>query len=142
MQRGILFVFGLVSALWSGSASSATPGAGRFDGRWGVILVCPQAPDGALSWTVKFTANVKEAILHGEYGLAGRPGWLSLDGRIQPDGAAHLEARGVTGGAKYNIDQTAQGFPTRYDVTAHFDASRGTGNWVTTRTCDFTFTRQ
>lgn len=142
MQRAILFIFGLLSALWSASASSATPGAGGFDGRWGVILICPQAPDGALSWTFKFTANVKEAILHGEHGLAGGPGWLSLDGRIQPDGAAHLEARGVTGGAKYDIDQTAQGTPTQYDVTAHFDASRGTGNWVTTRTCDFTFERQ
>ena len=113
-----------------------------FDGRWGVILVCPKAPDGALPFTNEFTADVKEAMLHGEYGLAGQPNWMSLDGRIQPDGAANLEARGLTGDSSYAINHTARGVPFEHDVTAHFDASRGTGNWVTIRTCDFTFTRQ
>ena len=146
--RGLLFVVGLLLVLWSASASSATPDAGRFDGRWGVILVCPRAPDGALPWTFEFTADVKEAILHGEHGLAGQPGWLSLDGRIQPDGTANLEARGLTGNPQYNVNQTVGGVPYQHDVTAHFDASRATGNWrafqsnAQVRTCDFTFRRQ
>ena len=75
--RGLLFVVGLLLVLWSASASSATPGTGRFDGRWGVILVCPRAPDGALPWTFEFTADVKEAILHGEHGLC-RPAGLAV----------------------------------------------------------------
>ena len=36
-------------------------------------------------------------MLHGEHELTSQPGWLSLDGRIQPDGAANLEAHGITG---------------------------------------------
>jgi hypothetical protein len=106
-----------------------------------VILVCPKVPDGALPFTFEFTAAVKDPVLHGEHGFAGQPGWLSLDGRIQPDGAANLAARGLTGHPNYNINRTAQGVPYEHDVTAHFDASRGTGNWVTTRICDFTFRR-
>jgi hypothetical protein len=148
MPRKIFFGLGLLLALWSASVSSATPDAGRFDGRWGVILVCPKAPDGALPWTFEFTADVKDAMLHGEHGLTGQPGWLSLDGRIQPDGAANLEAHGLTGDPHYNINQTVQSVPYEHDVTAHFDASRGAGNWRASqsngqvRTCDFTFRRQ
>jgi hypothetical protein len=112
-----------------------------------VILVCPKAPDGALPWTIEFIADVKEAMLHGEHGLGGQPGWLSLDGRIQPDGVANLEARGMTGDSRYNLNRTVQSVPYEHDVTAHFDAARGTGNWRAFqsnglfRTCDFTFRR-
>jgi hypothetical protein len=144
MPRRILFAFGLLSPLWFASASSATPDAGRFDGTWDVTLVCPKASDGALPFTFEFTADVKGAMLHGVRGLAGQPGWLSLDGPIQPDGAANLLAHGLTGNPKYNIGQTRQTTPYEHTVTAHFDASRGTGSWDTLpiRTCDFTFRRQ
>jgi hypothetical protein len=148
MQRGILFVFALPALCFAASAAPATLDAGRFDGRWGVTLVCPKAPNGALPFTFEFTAEVKDAALHGEHGLAGRPGWLSLDGRIQPDGAANLEARGLTGDPHYNLGQSVQGVPYEHDVTARFDTSGGTGNWRAyqsngqTRTCDFTFARQ
>jgi len=147
MPRRILLLFGLLSASGSASASAAAD-SGRFDGRWGVILVCPKAPDGALPFTFEFTAAVRQAMLHGEHGLAGRPGWLSLDGAIQPDGTANLEARGLTGDPHYNINQTTQAVPYEHDVSARFGASRGAGNWRAlqsngqTRTCDFTFTRQ
>jgi len=70
MQRRILLLFGLLSASGSASASAAAD-SGRFDGRWGVILVCPKAPDGALPLTFEFTAAVRQAMLHGEHGLAG-----------------------------------------------------------------------
>jgi hypothetical protein len=141
MRRNLRFVCGLLLALWGTGAYSAAPDASPYDGKWGVVLHCPRAPDGALPWTFYFTAEVTGGILHGEHGVAGRPGWLSLDGPIAPDGAANLEARGLTGDPHYNINQTAQLIPYRYDVSARFEAARGTGNWVTTRVCNFTFTR-
>ncbi|MGA8382757.1 MAG: hypothetical protein WB710_16665 [Stellaceae bacterium] len=76
MPRRILLLFGLLSASGSASASAAAD-SGRFDGRWGVILVCPKAPDGALPFTFEFTAAGRQAMLHGEHGLAGRPGCRS-----------------------------------------------------------------
>jgi hypothetical protein len=90
----------------------------------------------------------------GEAGDAARrarsrgPAGLSLDGPIQPDGPANLEARDLTGDPYYNINQTTQAVPYEHDLSARFGASRGAGNWRAlqsngqTRTCDFTFTRQ
>ena len=101
MPRGMLFAFALLLPLCFASVSSATSDAGRFDGTWDVTLVCPKASDGALPFTFEFTADVKGAMLHGVRGLAGQPGWLSLDGPIQPDGAANLLAHGLTGNPKY-----------------------------------------
>ncbi|HEY5105823.1 MAG TPA: hypothetical protein VII73_03510 [Caulobacteraceae bacterium] len=116
--------------------------AGRFDGKWDVTLVCPGSPDGALLFTFAFSANVENGRLHGENGVAGQPGWMVLDGPIQPDGAAALDARGLTGSAPYNVNQTGRGVAYHHAVTAHFETTRGAGYWVTTRTCDFTFTRR
>lgn len=121
------------------AAAATAPDAGRFDGLWGVTLVCPKAPDGALPFHFEFTANVRQSVLHGERGLAGRPGWLSLDGRIAPDGAASLEATGLTGQFQYNLNSTESGVSYHYPVTAHFDTMQGTGSWVTSRTCVFSF---
>jgi len=142
MSGRTLFVITLLSALWLTNTARPSWGAGAFDGSWDVTLVCPRAPDGALPFTFELTGDVKDSVLHAEHGAPSRPGWLSLDGPIQPDGDAKLDANGLTGKSKYNIDQTTQGVPYHYIVTAHFDGSRGTGSWVTNRTCDFTFTRQ
>jgi hypothetical protein len=129
-----------LAALASG-ATQAGAAEGRFDGAWSVILACPKAPDGALPFTFRFAATVTGGVLHGENGAAGHPGWMVLDGPIQPDGGAALNARGLTGGPAYNVNNTARGVPYRHDVTAHFNGAGGTGQWVTNRVCDFTFTR-
>ena len=127
---------------------AAAADSSRFDGKWGVILGCPKAADGARPFTFEFTAAVRQGNFHGEHGVAGRPGWLALDGRIQLDGTANLAARGLTGDPHYNINQTAQAVPYEYDVSARFDARQGAGNWRALqkngqiRVCDFTFTRQ
>jgi hypothetical protein len=142
MRRRLFFAFGLVSVLWSGTVSAQPSNAGRFDGRWDVTLVCPKSPDGALPFTFAFTADVKGAMLHGENGVAGRPRWMSLDGPIHSNGAATLDARGLTGHAQDNVGQTDRGVPYRHIVTAQFGSARGTGTWAAVRICDFTFTRK
>ena len=55
---------------------------------------------------------------------------------IRPDGVDK-----VTGRALYNVHATGAGVAYHHSVTAHFDADRGAGQWITTRTCDFTFAR-
>jgi hypothetical protein len=129
----------MLAALGATAVEAADPG--RFDGSWAVTLACPGSPDGAVPFTFRFVANVKDGVLHGENGQAGQPGWMSLDGPIQPDGAAVLDANGIAGHAAYNINATQAGTPYHHSVTAHFDAARGTGQWVTVRACDFTFVR-
>jgi len=139
MRQRILFTVGVLVGLWSSTVSAQSSSGARFDGTWGVTLICPASQDGAKPFTFNFTAQVKDSALHGENGIAGRPGWMALDGPIQPDGSATLDARGLTGLSQYNVSSTGQGVPYHHTVTAHFDDARGTGSWVTTRTCDFTF---
>lgn len=142
MQRTARVALGLLPTLWSAIVAGQTPTASPFDGKWVVVLFCPKSSDGALPFTWQFAAEVTGSVLHGEHGDAGQPGWMALDGRIGPDGSAHFQAQGMTGQSAYNINHTARGVPFRYEVTAHFDTARGTGSWMTSRTCNFSFTRQ
>jgi hypothetical protein len=141
MRRVIGLAFGLALGLAGAGAAHAQDSA-RFDGDWAVVLHCPHSSDGALPFTFGFIATVAGGTLHGANGVAGRPGWLSLDGPIQSSGDAALIANGLTGDSKYNIKQTQRGVPYRYPVSAHFEAASGTGQWVSRRVCVFTFTRE
>jgi hypothetical protein len=141
MMRGGTAVVGILLASWAHPAASAAPDANRFDGRWAVTLTCPKAPDGALPFIFEFTADVRDAMLHGENGVAGRPGWMTLDGRIASDGAAKLDAYGLTGRSQYNLNNTDSGVSYHRAVTAQFDAASGSGTWVTARICNFSFRR-
>jgi hypothetical protein len=125
----------LSCAMCAGAADVAT-----FDGKWDVTLNCPKSSDGAMPFAWEFMAEVKDSAIRGEHGTKGQPLWLLLDGKIGPEGAASLMAHGVTGPSVYAVNHSAQGVPYEHAVTAKFDGQRGTGSWVTTRTCNFTFT--
>jgi hypothetical protein len=142
MRRRMLFALGLASALRSVTAAAETADAGRFDGKWDVTLVCPRSANGATAFTFAFSAEVTHAVLHGENGVVGHPGWMALNGLIQPDGTATLDAKGLTGQSQYDVQHTDGGIPYHHAVTAHFEPSRGAGTWVTPRVCNFTFTRE
>ncbi len=140
MRRVIGLAFGLAPILAGADLADAQDSA-RFDGNWNVVLHCPRGQSGALPFTFRFAARVTAGSIHGENGVAGRPGWMTLDGTIQPDGRATLDASGLTGQSAYNTDQTERGVPYHHPVTAHFDGSQGNGQWVTDRVCSFIFTR-
>ena len=120
--------------------SAAADGA-RYDGTWNVTVVCAPA-EGASAYKLELVAQVKDNFLRGEQGADGKPGWLRLQGAIQPDGSATLDARGFTGDPKYNIKNIAQGLPYAYHVAAQFDANRGTGRRLELRACDLRFAKQ
>ena len=138
MRRAFGLIVGLLGAVVGGVATADT---GLYDGAWSVTLDCPRSDDGALPFSYAFNAEVKDGVLHGEHGQTGEPGWLALDGRIQPDGAADLDARGITGVAAYDVEGATRGVPYRHPVTAHFAATHGAGTWTTTRVCTFSFER-
>jgi class 3 adenylate cyclase len=125
------------------AAPSVGPGsAARFDGAWNVTIVCQQTADGALGFTYDFVAQVKDGYLRGDQGVDGNPGWLSLQGQIQADGNARLDARGLTGDPKYNLKNVAKNIFYGYHVAARFDGSRGTGTRLELRPCDLRFVKQ
>jgi len=121
---------------------AAEGGAGRFDGTWNVTIDCPKHADGAFGYVYELVAQVKDGFLRGEQGTEGAPGSLRLQGNIQPDGSAKLDAKGLTGDPKYNVKSVSSGVPYAYQVAARFEGTRGTGQRLQTRTCALTFNRQ
>jgi predicted RecA/RadA family phage recombinase len=117
----------------SGTEFSVAEDGGRFDGNWNVTLVCP---------TDKFPAQVKNGVLHGENGTTGNPGWVALDGSIQADGSATLNAEGITNVPRFSAYQVQTGTPYTYSINAHFDGSRGNGRRIEIRACTLTFVKR
>jgi hypothetical protein len=111
--------------------------AGTFDGDWNVTLTCPKVAGGVSGYRYQFPAEIQENVLHGEHGVRDAAGWLTLDGKLEPDGSATLVAQGLTSSAPY-----APGQAYTYDVSAQFDATTGSGSRATTRKCDVVFAKQ
>jgi hypothetical protein len=124
------------------ATAAAAGSATRFDGAWNVTILCAPTADGALSYTLRLVTQVKDGFLRGDQGIEGSPGWLRLEGQIQPDGSARLDARGLTGDSKYNIKGVAKGTPLGYHVDARFEGSTGTGRRLELRACDLRFVKQ
>jgi class 3 adenylate cyclase len=137
---GIALAGGLGGGAWS--LFSAQPGAARFDGIWGVTIVCPAGADGVSGYTMQFDAQVKDGEFHGQYGAEGAAGSLAVSGTLQPDGTALLNANGLTGDPARTIGRLQRGSPYAFHATARFEASRGTGRRVELRPCDLTFVKQ
>ena len=124
------------------TSASAAGGDGHYDGAWNVTVICAKSSDGAFGYTYAFDAVVKNNVLRGERNAEGKPGWLLLQGAIQPDGNATLDAQGITDDPKYTSNNVAQGTRFGYHVAAHFDSNRGTGRRLELRPCDLRFAKQ
>ncbi|HZQ62497.1 MAG TPA: hypothetical protein VFC24_14170 [Casimicrobiaceae bacterium] len=134
----------LASALGLGCALASAQPAGdaqRFDGTWTTIVECANAPDGALGYSKQFDSTVKDGMFFGESDREGQPGWLRIQGRIDPTGKATLLARGLTSDPKYSVDRVPNLTRYSYRVDARFDDKRGIGSRIELRKCDLTFIR-
>ena len=118
----------------------ATADALRFDGSWQTTVSCPNANE-ALSYAYEFASQVKDGTLHGQRGVEGKPGWLTLEGKINPDGTANIQAKGIVGNSAYAQGNAPAGNPYTYRVSALFEDTTGTGDRIDGRVCHFTFTR-
>jgi hypothetical protein len=117
-----------------------TPDPGRFDGAWSVTVECP-AHQGASGYTIRLLAQVKDGTLAGQQGGVGQPGSLTLSGKIQPDGKASIDARGIVGDPRTAGNRLNQGAPYAYRVDALFDGARGVGQRTEIRPCSLTFVK-
>ncbi len=129
----------LCMALVPLSASRAAD-KGPFDGTWDTTVSCGNA-QGAVGYSYRFSSVVKEGQLHGERGTKGQPGWLQLDGKIQPDGTAKFYANGLVGASEAAVGHRPAGSDFGYHVDAKFSGESGTGKRVEGRPCDVTFAK-
>ena len=112
----------------------------RFDGSWNVVVFCPASDDTPAS-AFRFMAGVKDGVLHGERAGSGNRGSMVLDGTIQPDGLARLDASGIVNDADEALGQAPRETPYAYHVAARFEGSHGLGARIEGRVCHLNFTR-
>ncbi len=122
-------------------ALSATGGDAGFDGTWETTVSCENT-SGVLGYSFRFPSAVKNGLLHGEKGTAGKPGWLQLDGKILSDGTAKLYADGLVGASDVAVGHRPAGTRYGYHVDAKFSEKTGSGKRVEGRACSVSFSRQ
>lgn len=132
---------GLMAALLLGDPASiaAVGDAGPFDGTWDVNLVCEPHTVGVKPYSFHFSAQVKGGVLHGQHGTEGVPSWLVIDGKIQADGTALLEANGLTDNPDYALQHVPRKTPYAYRIAARFEGTRGSGSRIENRDCQYNF---
>ena len=132
------------SAAPSAAPALLPPGSKKFDGAWEVKVECLDHTEGSLAkgYTLRFTADVKNGVLDGQYKAKGAPGSLTVNGRIQPDGTSELKANGITDEPAYSVNNIARGTPYGYRIKARFDDARGTGSRIEGRTCNCSFAKK
>jgi hypothetical protein len=123
------------------SSAYAADDAARFDGTWDTTVSCTNT-DGALGYSFQFTSTVKDGVLHGEKGTAGKPGWLQLQGNVQPDGTAKIYAKGLVGAQEYAVGHRPKGSEYGYHIVGKFADKEGSGKRVEGRPCDVTFAKK
>ena len=131
-------VLALIGLLAPGAATAGD--LARFDGGWTVTVTCANAA-GAMGFSYAFPGEARAGAFHAERLHEGEPGWLVVDGAIDPDGGAKLYAKGLVGAAPFAVGQRPRGTPYGYHIDAHFDADHGEGRRVEGRPCDIGFAR-
>lgn len=141
-----LAVFAVAGSLMvAPPAWAAEAGASPFDGKWSVTLDCPThktEKDFARAYKQTFAGEVKASQFRATHGRDGEPGWHLLHGPIGADGKAMLRLDGIVNSERHSINDAQRGKPYSYRVRAQFEPTRGTGERMGSRKCDFTFTRQ
>jgi hypothetical protein len=141
-------VWRLVAAEHSGQArATPAPAASdasavtRFDGLWAANVVCDKVGN-AESFSRDFVAELKNGSLHGEFGVAGQPGFNSFDGKVTRDGAIQVAQSGINGGGPTTRNPAARGREFQFAYTGRLDGSQGRALRVQGRTCHLNLVKQ
>ena len=106
------------------SGDTLAQSAGPFDGKWTTVVSCPAA-EGAESFTLLVDADVIGGVFSGEKGDKDKPGWYSLNGKVQSDGAVEIFARGIVNSSRLAAGNVPVGTAYGYPITADWRARRG-----------------
>ena len=115
---------------------------GTFDGAWSITFTCPPA-SGALGYSYRVAAKITDGFLHGEKGEKGKPGWLTIDGKIGADGSLNnLYVDSLVGASQYAVGNVAKGSEFGYHVAGKLNDMSGAGSRVEGRPCTLDFAKQ
>jgi hypothetical protein len=124
----------------------ASVAGGRYDGSYITHLACV-AHGETPSYKWEFPSEVKDSNFHGQHGEEGGPGYLVIDGKINDDGSAKLEAKGTVAHNNAHGVFAMKGNNYSYNIKAQFDDAKGTGTrdagaGILGRDCTFEFDKQ
>jgi len=119
---------------------------GRFDGDYTTHLAC-EAHGETPAYIFVFPSQVKDSVFHGQHSEEGSPGYLVIDGKINDDGTAKLEAKGTVTHNNAHGVFAMKGNNYSYKINAKFDDQKGTGQrdagaGILGRDCTFEFDKQ
>jgi len=118
---------------------STSASARPFDGAWAITFTCPPA-GGALGYSYRVAAQITDGMLHGEKGEKGKPGWLTIDGKIGAAGSLNnLYVDSLVGASQYAVGNVAKGTEFGYHVAGNLNGTSGTGSRVEGRPCTLDF---
>ncbi len=143
--RRLLRVAAVMALVAAGAARGDDPSPTAFDGRWWVALSCAdlQTDKGLVKgYDFGFPATIHDGRLDAQYGTAGSPSSVHLDGRIHDDGAIEIRADGMTGASDYTVGRVVRGTRYGYSMTGRLDERRGEAVRRETRPCTAVLTRQ
>ncbi len=126
--------------LWAQTANT------HFDGTWTTNMACDASEYmPAYKWT--FVSTIANGAFHGQHGEEGGPGYLIIDGPVNPDGSAKLHAKGTVQKGKAGLVTQMKGNKYDYYIEARFTDTSGTGKrdegaGILGRPCSFQFTKQ
>jgi hypothetical protein len=113
----------------------------RFDGTWTATISCTNA-SGARGYNVTVPSKINDGIFHAQRGIDGKPGWLTIEGKIEIDGSTELSVQGITDASAYTVGTVPPGTGFSYHIQGRFDGSSATGTRVELRPCNFTALKQ
>jgi hypothetical protein len=112
-----------------------------FDGAWSITFSCPAAGS-ALGYSYRVAAQITDGMLHGEKGEKGKPGWLTIDGKIGADGSlGNLYVDSLVGASQVAVGNVPRGTEFGYHVAGKLNGSSGTGSRVEGRPCTLDFAK-
>lgn len=139
-------IFAIALFVCSGACVPGSTAAAErpYDGRWAVLLVCPDTQDRSglvKGYEYSFSVSVKDGALQGEYGAPGHPASVAYTGQVGDDGTLEIKATGNTGRSDFSVGKVAQGTQYGYTMQGRLEGSRGQATRRELRPCTANFSR-
>ncbi len=115
-----------------------------FDGRWSVVLVCPDTTDRSglvKGYEYDFAVVIRDGALNGAYGAPGHPASVVYTGSVTDDGILEIAATGTTRQSEYTVGRVRQGTPYAYTMQGRLEKASGQASRRELRPCTATFAR-
>jgi hypothetical protein len=100
--------------------------ATRFDGTWLVKEICDAKPPVWPAGTLQYSLRIKDGLLHHSFGIEGKPGSATFDGKVEPNGNLNVVVKGLTQPATDPI-RRPPGTPFGYKMALELKDDSGAG---------------